>query len=233
MSLFARKVERRTACLQAALLPLLCLGGCSAAHHATRSLHAGAPLLGEERAGANPNGPYLVADRPARLQKRTTQIDVNAAPDCDAANLSLFESGADVDGDRRTVRLNLVNHAAGPCRLSGYPAISLLREDGSLLGNIVIEKIAARRLEASVQPAITPAVASPGSPSPLVLLAPAGQASFEIGWTAATAGTPCDTVGSVAVSAPGSRDLFTVRHTLTVCQGRVTVTAITDAGGGV
>jgi hypothetical protein len=243
------------------------LAGCTAARTA-HSAHANAPGLQDDvplasRGGSNPNAPFMVVDHTIHLVKRPALLDVNAAAPCVAANLSLFESGAHVDGDQRSVRLNLVNHAKEPCRVGGYPSISLLRPDGSLIGSIAIQRVTATTIDAALHPRAaaksTPApgtvggqaapapgtvgrqaapahseLASPAvlaeqapgaQPSPYVLLAPMGEATFEIGWTS---GEHCDHVGAIAVAAPGTLQSFTVRHELTVCQGRILVTAIND-----
>ncbi len=154
-------------------------------------------------------------------------VDVNAVAPCAAGDLSLFESGAHVDGERRSIRLNLVNHAQEPCRLSGYPAISLLRKDGSLIGSIAVEKITATTLDAAFHPRgdATVTQVSASQPPAYVLLAPSGEAAFEIGWTSRP---DCDQVGAIAVAAPGTLQSFTVNHTLSICEGRILVTAIND-----
>ena len=209
--------------------------GCAGANRG-RLAYSAAPKLQEDaplstRGGANPNAPYAVIDHGAHLVTRPTQVDLNAAAPCDASDLSLFESGAHVEGDRRSVRLNLVNHAKEACRLGGYPAISLLREDGSLLGNVRIEKVTATTLEAAISSSPANAAKSAPSadvgpmPSPEVLLPPAGEAAFEIGWTS---GQACDQVGSIAVAAAGTVQTFVVRHALTVCEGRIRITAVSD-----
>ena len=212
-----------------AVAALSLLAGCTAARPSKAS-YAKVPSLQEDaplgaRGGANPNAPYTVVDHSARLVKRPAVFDVNAAEPCAAADLSLFESGAHVDGDRRSVRLNLVNHAAQPCRLNGYPAISLLRQDGSLIGSISIEKVTATTLDAAFHAKAAPDADKDSGPSPYVLLAPSGEATFEVGWTS---GSNCDQVGSIAVAAPGTVQSFTVRHSLNVCEGRILVTAVSD-----
>ena len=209
------------------------LSGCAGAHSGQLAystapgLHEDAPL--SSRGGANPNAPYAMVDHTAHLVTRPTQVDINAAAPCAASDLSLFESGAHVDGDRRSVRLNLVNHAKEACQLSGYPAISLLRADGSLLGSLRIEKVTATTLEAAVSAPLSDASRNSASakltsaPSVAVLLLPAGEAAFEVGWTS---GPNCDQVGSIAVAAPGTVQTFVVRHTLTVCESRIRITAM-------
>ncbi len=215
---------------------LACLGsawlsGCTTAR-TNRSAYATAPSLNEDsplasRGGANPNAPYTVVDHSAKLVKRQAMLDVNGVEPCAAADLDLFESGARIDGERRSVRLNLVNHAKAACRLSGYPAISLLRPDGTLIGSIAIQKITATTLEAALRPAgaVRTGAEVEERPAPEVLLAPGGEAAFEVGWTS---GTLCDQVGMIAVAAPGTLQSFTVRHALNVCEGRILVTALSD-----
>ncbi len=213
----------------------LLLAGCSAAKqvHASSAkipgLQEDAPLY--NRGGTNPNAPYTTVDRSVHLVTRPTQIDVNAAPYCAATDLNLFESGAHVDGDQRSVRLNLVNHGKQPCRLGGYPAISLLHKDGSLIGNVAIEKVTGTMLEAALHakpggaPPTTEGAPQASAPSPYVLLAPSGEATFEVGWMS---GEHCDQVGSIAVAAPGTTQSFLVRHSINVCEGRIRVTALSD-----
>jgi len=234
----------RTRLHHPARLGLLCAvatlsGGCSSRVH--RPVAATAPGLNEDapltsRGGANPNAPYAELDHSVHLVRRPTVADIRTAAACAAEDLSLFESGARIDGEHRSVRLNLVNHANKPCRLAGYPAISLLRPDGSLIGNITIEKLTATTLEASLRHAAAgaepgrtisqPVAASaPASEPDSVLLVPAGEASFEIGWTS---GPNCDPVASIEVAAPDTVQSFIIRHALTVCEGRIQVTAIND-----
>jgi hypothetical protein len=225
------KALYRTGAIVLACLGFAWLSGCTAAR-TSRSAYAPAPGLNEDaplgnRGGANPNAPYTVVDHSAKLVKRPAILDVNGVEPCAAAELSLFESGARVDGERRSVRLNLVNHAKAACRLSGYPAISLLRPDGTLIGSIAIEKVTTTTLEAAVRPAgvVKAAARLENQPSPEVLLAPGGEAAFEVGWTS---GAQCDQVGMIAVAAPGTLESFTVRHSLNVCEGRILVTALSD-----
>jgi hypothetical protein len=228
------RASYRTGTIVLACLGFAWLSGCTGAR-TSRSAYATAPGLNEDapldHGGANPNAPYTVVDHSAHLVKRPAILDVNGAEPCAAAELSLFESGARVDGERRSVRLNLVNHAKIPCRLSGYPAISLLRPDGTLIGSIAIEKVTRTKLEAALQPAgrakvgVQAAAEVENQPAPEVLLAPGGEAAFEVGWTS---GTQCDQVGMIAVAAPGTLQSFTVRHALTVCKGRILVTALSD-----
>jgi hypothetical protein len=219
-------------------LALACfvLSGCTGAR-TQHSSYATAPGLNEDaplssRGGANPNAPYTTVDHSVHLVKRPALLDVNAAEPCVFSDLSLFESGARVDGERRSVRLNLVNHAKAACRLSGYPAISLLRLDGSLIGNVTIQKVTATTLEAALHPGAPVdgkngliETAEESQPSPEVLLAPAGEATFEVGWTS---GAACDQVGSIAVAAPGTLQSFMVKHQLNVCEGKILVTALSD-----
>ncbi len=221
---------RSGAALLACLAPAL-LTGCNTVH-ANRAATAYAPGLHEDgtlnvNGGANPNAPYTMVDHSAHLVKRATLLDVNAAEPCTASSLNLFESGAHVDGDRRSVRLNLVNHAAQPCRLSGYPSISLLRQDGSLIGSLAIEKVTVTTLEAALKPKAAGGTFEDAvsRPSPYVLLAPSGEATFEVGWTS---GPRCEQVGAIAVAAPGTVQSFIVHHSFSLCEGRILVTAISD-----
>ncbi len=211
-----------------ACLSLVLLGGCTNARQAHMA-HARAPSLEEDsplshRGGVNPNAPYTTVDHSVHLVKRPSVVDVEAAVPCTAANLSLFESGASVDGEIRSVRLSLVNHTQQPCRLSGYPSVSLLRSDQSVIGSIVIQKVTATTIEAALHTSLPSGAAEPKLPPHSVLIAPSGEATFEVGWTSRPT---CEQVASIAVAAPGTIQSFPVHHSLTVCEGRILLTAVT------
>ena len=173
----------------------------------------------------NPNGPFTLANRSPRLTNRPTAIDVEAAEPCQAQQLSAFESGSQMDGNRRAVRLSLVNQGSAPCRLGGYPSITLLRKDGTLVGSILIDKVTASTLTADLIAA--PASDGAPGPSPQVLLpASGGRASFNIGWLT---GENCDEVAQIAIAAPGTTHSFSINHPISVCAGRIQVTAV-DTG---
>jgi hypothetical protein len=204
------------------------LTGCTSARNA-HIAQKGAPGLEEDsplshRGGVNPNAPYTTVDHSVHLVKRPSVVDVEAAVPCTASDLSLFESGASVDGEIRSVRLSLVNHTQRPCRLSGYPTVSLLRSDQSVIGSIVIQKVTATTIEAALHTSLPSGAAEPKLPPHNVLLAPSGEATFEVGWTSRPT---CEQVASIAVAAPGTIQSFPVHHSLTVCEGRILLTAVT------
>ncbi|TCK74121.1 uncharacterized protein DUF4232 [Acidipila rosea] len=208
--------------LAAALL--LLATGCA---HVNRNAAGspGAPALADDaplhtRGGTNPNAPYEVAVQKPQLVKRPAIIDINAAAPCNAANLNVFETGAKVNGAYRAVRLAFVNTGAQPCKLGGYPAISLIDQQGGPVGSISIEKVTADTLTAQLGPAQQ---ATFTQPSPEVLLAPRGNAWFEVGYTSST---DCPAISGIAVSAPGTLHLFTINHPLTICAGKIQVTAL-------
>ncbi len=200
------------------------LAGCTAGP-TPRLAKANAPLAdggGPARGMTNPNGPFTLVSRSPRLATRPAAIDVEAAPSCNAQDLSVFESGSQVNGDRRAVRLTLVNHGSSPCRLGGYPSISLLHKDGTLVGSITIDKMSGGTLTANLTAA--PAGESEVGPSPQVLLgASGGEASFNIGWQT---GEQCDEVAQIAIAAPGTTSSFSINHPINVCAGRIQVTAM-------
>lgn len=213
------------ACALGSVLSLVC--GCSSGPRPLSS-HGQAPGIGDDtplarRGGTNPNAPFALAARPPQLVTRPTAQDIEAAPPCSTPDLSAYESGSQLNGDRRAVRLSLVNHGSAACRLGGYPSISLLRRDGTLVGNITIEKITGGTLHAELS---TPDQAASPAPSPQVLLdAKGGEASFNVGWTT---GRDCDEVAQIVVAAPGSTQSFSINHPINVCAGRIQVTAVGD-----
>jgi hypothetical protein len=227
---FRRHAEASRPAMLAAITGIITLlaTGCSGVR-APHSANANAPGLNEDaplssRGGANPNAPFALVDRSARLEKRPAVLDIGNAEPCQASQLSLFESGAQMDGDHRLVRLSLVNRGNAACKLAGYPAVSLLRQDGTLIGSIAIEKVTAVSIEASVKSGAAGVQGTSfEAPSPLVMIAPAGEATFEVGWKH---GENCDQVGAISVAAPGTLESFTVHHPLRVCEGRIMVTAV-------
>jgi hypothetical protein len=110
------------------------LAGCS--HAAHNSLANGsapglknddAPLL---RTEGNPNAPYLVAAAKPQLLKRPESGDTSAAGPCDSRDLTVTEIAASVNGDYHAVKLAFYNQGLAPCRISGFPTVSLLDKNG-------------------------------------------------------------------------------------------------------
>ncbi len=170
---------------------------------------------------ANPNGPFSIPS--PRLAQRPQLLDVNAVPPCDPSALSVFESRAEVNGMHHAVRFSLANGGQA-CRLGGFPSITLLRADGTVIGGVRIRKISADTMRASLTaPSTVHADANLDAPSPQVLLAAKEEAAFELGWTS---GPRCESVSRIAMAAPGSTVSMQVSHAINVCENQVLLTAV-------
>lgn len=209
---------------------LLVAAGCSQASSSVGS-RANAPGLqpDTDRARQNvadPNAPYLLAATSPRLKMRPPLLDSNAVHVCSITQLSIFESQATKDGPRHTVRFT-VSNSGDPCRISGFPAVTMLRADGSVLGDIRVRKLSGEGFQAFLAaPAMPVQDTERSAPSAPVLLVPQGEAAFRLGWTA---GTDCEQVGKIAISAPGVSGqvrAVLIPRQLTVCQGQVLITAV-------
>jgi len=201
------------------------LEGCSHSTH-TAAMRGNAPVLLTEDAprshgGTNPNAPYLMRTSSPQLVKRSDVVNGAAANPCESKDLEVTEIAAAVNGDYRAVKIAFDNNGVVPCRLGGYPSISLLGETGNPVANLVVDRvttssISAKLADGSVQPAATKQDAQ-------VVIAPKDEAWFQIGWST---GQDCPVVSRISVSAPGSTDTFTVNHPLTVCEGRIQITTL-------
>ena len=169
----------------------------------------------------DPNAPFSM---PApRLARRPGLLDVNGVPPCDPASLSIFESRAETNGAHHALRFSLVNNG-GACRIAGFPSITLLRADGSVVGGVHIQKVSADTLRASLtSAAAVHADASLDAPSPQVLVPASEEADFEVGWTS---GPRCEAVSRIAFAAPGSLTSMQVSRPISVCEAQVLITAV-------
>ena len=104
---------------------------------------------------ADPNAPFTLRPETPHLAKRQPILDVNAVPVCAEAQLSLFETRSRLNGNQHTLRLTLENQGTA-CRLSGFPAITLLGPDGAILSGVEVQKVSADTLAASLKPPVAP-----------------------------------------------------------------------------
>jgi len=198
--------------------------GCSHSTH-TSSVQGSAPVLLSEdsvqsRREANPNAPYLVMAAHPQLVKRPQTFSTPVSP-CESKDLSITEIAAAVNGNYRAVKLAFDNEGLAPCRIGGYPAISLLDHTGTPVANLVVDRVTTSTL--SAQLAQGPAQPAAARPDAQVTLAPKDEAWFQVGWST---GAGCPVVSRISVSAPGSTDTFTVNHPLAICNGRVEITTL-------
>jgi hypothetical protein len=183
---------------------------------------------------ADPNAPFTLRPQAPHLAKRQPVLDVNGVPVCVESQLSLFESRSRLNGNRHTLQLTFENQSAA-CRLSGFPAVTFLSADGTVLSGIAIQKESAEALAGWLKP--QPAAGQPGAsqqsgapgvqPSAEVLLPPRGDAVFELGWTS---GSECPQVSRLAVSAPGNTVPSYIPRQLAVCDQQILMTAVAPGG---
>jgi Protein of unknown function (DUF4232) len=201
------------------------LEGCSHSTH-TSAMRGNAPVLLTEDAprshgGTDPNAPYLIRTASPQLVKRSDVVSGPVANPCEGKDLEVTEIAAAVNGDYRAVKIAFDNNGLAPCRLGGYPAISLLDKTGTPIASLVVDRvttssISARLADGSIQTTATKQDAQ-------VTIAPKDEAWFQIGWST---GQNCPVVSRITVSAPGSTETFTVNHPLTVCDGHVQITTL-------
>ena len=209
----------------------LWMAGCSHSPHASNMRGSAPALLQEDgpqpRGGTNPNAPYLVAASKPQLVKRADGATTAAADPCDSKNLSVTEIAAAVNGKYRAVKLAFDNQGLAPCRLGGYPSISLLDKDGTPVASVVVDHVTASTLSAQLAPPSAPQNTTQpehaGKTGAQVLLEPKGEAWFQIGWST---GDGCPVVSRISVSAPDATESFTVNHPLTICDGHVQITTL-------
>lgn len=168
----------------------------------------------------NPNAQYAVLEAAPKLVQRSTALDEASAQLCVEAQLSVSETAAQMNNNFHAVQLAFTNHGAAPCKLGGYPQISLLDASGAIIGNIAIEKTSTSAVSARLAAPLEPAAAQP---TPEVVLSAHSTAAFQVGWIT---GTDCPTVSAVMIAAPGTSKTFTIQHSLTVCEGRIQITAL-------
>jgi hypothetical protein len=217
-------------------LALLALVVWPLAESCSHSAHSGllkgsAPSLQSEdaprlRTEGNPNAPYLVAStaKPPQLMRRTEPgaNDAAAGP-CDSKNLEVTEIAASVNGDYHAVKLAFYNQGLTPCKIGGFPNVSLLDQNGNPISRVSIERVTESAVRAKLaQGAVQQASGAP-TPQTRLVIAPRGEAWFQMGWTT---GDECPEVSRISVSAPGSTETYTINHPLAVCDGRIEITAL-------
>ena len=190
------------------------------------SMQGGAPILLPDdaphaRGGANPNAPYLVAATGPQLVKRSPSTDAATVNPCDSKDLSVTEIAAAVNGDYRVLKLAFDNQGLVPCRLGGYPGISLLDQKGTPVADIDVQHVSASSLQAEVNPGEPMQAFSKADAQ--ITLSPRDEAWFQVAWKT---GQGCPVVSRISVSAPGATQNFTINHPLSICKGRLEVTTL-------
>ena len=139
-------------------------GGC--AHSGRNAALRGSPVLlnedaPQDRGGANPNAPYMVAATP-QLARRHVASTADVKP-CQSKDLTVTEIAASVNGKYRGVKIAFDNDGLLPCRIGGYPSVSLLDQSGTPVANLAIDRVTLSTLSAQLQqgPVRTAAVSKP------------------------------------------------------------------------
>ena len=204
------------------LVAFVC-AGCAGSRPGSRTAlaaRAGAP--DDAAMHVNPNAPFITPGGTPKLIPRATETDVHDAQPCDPSVLSVEEVSGNGNGSYRSVKLAFMNRGAVPCLLGGYPAISLENQVGQPIGSIAIEKVTAEKLDAELSQA--PAGSAPGAQlMPHVTLMPHQVAAFQVAWST---GAGCPVASHILLSAPGTERLFAIPQPMTVCAGRIQVTAL-------
>lgn len=132
---------------------------------------------------------------------------------CRATDLRLAAGDADAGAGNRTQILTLSNAGTTPCRLSGYPAVSLLDANGRPVTGVRADQ--------------NPATAAP------VTLEPGGRAFFDIAWTVvpneAEGQTTCPTAARVRVRIGSDTASLALPLSFTPCGGRIRVNPVRAA----
>jgi hypothetical protein len=219
------------------------LAGCTGAHR-TAGTGVAAHALAPDDAPLHPNrnAQYTEIDSTPRLVPRPSAEDAASAQPCEDHVLSVSEIAANVNGNYRSIRLAFLNRGATACKLGGYPKIALLGSGGGKAGSIAIEKATSSTILAEMSEtgsltktavATDPATESGTNPgpdaSPEVILMPHSVAAFQLVWQS---GPDCRSVSGIEVTAPGTAHAWPIPHPLTVCAGRIQVTALRLDDGG-
>lgn len=168
----------------------------------------------------DPNAPYVVPAGSPHLVPRATALEARNAGPCDPGVLSVEEISGDSSGIFRSVKLAFMNRGATPCRLGGYPVVTLLDAQGQNIGSIATEKITSAEVVAELSQQPPSATAAPAA---VVTLMPHEVAAFQVIWTT---GQDCSTVSRILVSAPGTERTFVINQPMRICAGRIQVTAL-------
>jgi hypothetical protein len=168
----------------------------------------------------NPNAPYLLPGDTPHLIPRATALDAQNAGPCDPDVLSVEEISGDTNGILRSVKLAFMNRGAMPCRLGGYPGVTLVSSEGENIGSVSMEKVSSAQVVAELEK--TRSVESSG-PAPAVTLMPHAVAAFELVWTT---GAECSRAARILVTAPGTKRTFAISQPLRICTGRIQVTEL-------
>lgn len=204
----------------ASCLAAVCAGcaGASAGGKANVAMQGIAP--DDAALHPNPNAPFILPGDTPHLIARATALDAQNAGPCDPDVLSAEEIAGDTSGIFRSVKLAFMNRGGVPCRLGGYPNVTLVSPEGENIGSISMEKISQAQVIAELEKT---RLTEPSGPAPTVTLMPHAVAAFQVVWTT---GPECSRVGRILVMAPGSRRVFAIAQPMRICTGRIQVTEL-------
>lgn len=133
---------------------------------------------------------------------------------CRGAHLALSAQRDDAVANKRVVRIAVRNTGSQPCRLLGYPGVSVEDERGQTLP-VRSEQSAGGHFTAN------------GLPAP-VALRPEGFGAFEIAWNVPPPGQSpapdCAPAARLRVTPPADPEAVSLDYPLVVCGGRIRVT---------
>lgn len=205
----------------AASCALAVCAGCAGNRTPGRALVAAGGIAPDDAAlHPNPNAPYMLPGGTPRLIPRATALDARDAGPCDPDVLSVEEIAGNANGLFRSAKLAFMNRGATPCRLGGYPGISLVDPAGEEIGSLTLEKITPAEVVAELGMKQT---ADTDVQAPAVILMPHAVAAFQIVWSS---GAACSSVARILVTAPGMERTFSIPQPMKICTGRIQVTAL-------
>jgi hypothetical protein len=176
------------------------------------------------RIDANPNAPYVVetSSKPPQLVKRADESGSGTMTEgCRDKNLTVTEIAAALNGSYHAVKLAFYNQGLTPCKIGGFPTVSLLDQHGNPVASVAIERVTESAVKAKLEPG---SVQQSSAAQPVALvIAPRGEAWFQLGWLT---GDGCPEVSRISVSAPESSESFTINHPLDICDGKLEITAL-------
>jgi membrane-bound inhibitor of C-type lysozyme len=160
-----------------------------------------------ERCGRPSANPALPLPGPSQQIQLAPGGILPAATPCKASDLRLGAAGGDAGAGNRVGIISVLNTGSAACGLSGYPALSLLGEQGRPVTNLRIDQ-------------------NPNTATP-VSIPPNGRAYFDVAWSVVPdegAGqTLCPSVAQIAVRIAGSQAPLTLAMVFQPCGARIRV----------
>lgn len=229
-----RSVPAPALILSAGFLLALCTG-CPGSRPPASHLNVQSQAPETASQHPNPNAPYVVpaAQKPPAQQAAVPPENV---PPCDPNVLAVEQISGNSNANLRTMKLAFVNRGPAPCRLGGYPIVSLLQARGEAAGSLAAQRVSWSEVQAEIQavqsapPSSGPA--TPAAPAdrtqPQVTLMPRAVAAFQLAWTT---GATCTAVTHILVTPPATSRAFSINQPTRICRGSIQVTDLRSDPG--